>query len=268
MTDLISTKKAMEILGVGATTIKRWADEKRLPFIRTSGGHRRFKRSIVEGLLREESAAFKNDDAVEQWLRFLMEADIDIVTAEIQKLRLQHSDWFEVADFLGEVVRRIGDCWADGNYCVVEEHISSGKLEQALAATAVSMGVPASEPTALLATMSGERHALGLSLTQLCLRAVGVHTVWIGTDLPTEQLTAYIDRSGAQMVALSASVWRSDRASLMSFYQAVSSACEKHSIELIIGGRGAWPSEITYGSRCNDFSDLKKVLKQMDLVAA
>jgi excisionase family DNA binding protein len=53
----IGMAAAMDILGVGATTIKRWADEGRLPHIRTLGGHRRFNRSVVESLVVVDSAA-------------------------------------------------------------------------------------------------------------------------------------------------------------------------------------------------------------------
>ena len=55
MTDWIRTKQAMDMLGVGSTTIKRWADENKLRCIRTSGGHRRFHRNDIEQFLKKLS---------------------------------------------------------------------------------------------------------------------------------------------------------------------------------------------------------------------
>ncbi len=51
MTEWISTKRAMQMLGVGSTTVKRWADEGALPSSRTVGGHRRFREDDVKRLL-------------------------------------------------------------------------------------------------------------------------------------------------------------------------------------------------------------------------
>jgi len=48
---LITTRAAASLLGVGTTSIKRWADEGTLPCVRTAGGHRRFRRNDVLALL-------------------------------------------------------------------------------------------------------------------------------------------------------------------------------------------------------------------------
>jgi len=268
MAEWISTKRAMEILGVGSTTIKRWTDENRLPFIRTPGGHRRFDRAIVERLLRGYSKSSHHKDAIDQWLVWLVDEDIGFVVTEIQKLRMQHADWFQVAEFLGTVTREIGEQWANGNFCIAEEHIASAKLRQALAATTVSLTVPAPAPTGLLATVNGERHTLGLSLTQLCLRSAGISTVWIGAELPVDELTAYVRQANVQLVGLSASSWQTDYGSLASYYQAISPVCKESSVELILGGGGAWPDSIDHGFKCRSFSDLKIVLRQLKFASA
>ena len=53
--DLLSTREASELLGVGTTSIKRWADEGELECVRTPGGHRRFPlRSVIR--LRQSRA--------------------------------------------------------------------------------------------------------------------------------------------------------------------------------------------------------------------
>ena len=44
MSDLLTTTAAAELLGASTTSVKRWADADMLPCVRTSGGHRRFRR--------------------------------------------------------------------------------------------------------------------------------------------------------------------------------------------------------------------------------
>ena len=47
--ELLSTREVSEMLGVGTTSIKRWADEGELECVRTPGGHRRFPlRAVVK----------------------------------------------------------------------------------------------------------------------------------------------------------------------------------------------------------------------------
>jgi photoactive yellow protein len=46
---LLSTREVSDMLGVGTTSIKRWADEGELECVRTPGGHRRFPlRSVIK----------------------------------------------------------------------------------------------------------------------------------------------------------------------------------------------------------------------------
>jgi excisionase family DNA binding protein len=46
--DWINLSEAALILGVHPATVRNWSDKGRLPVYRTSGGHRRYKRSEVE----------------------------------------------------------------------------------------------------------------------------------------------------------------------------------------------------------------------------
>ena len=267
MSEWISTKKAMKILGVGSTTVKRWADDNRLPFIRTAGGHRRFRRSAVERLMRNHDADFGAATDVHKWLRWLRHQDVAVLRDRVAELHDDFGDWFAVADFFGQVASALGQCWADGEYSIVDEHIASAKLAQALNAVSNSCPVEAGAPVCLLATLSGERHTLGLALTQLCLRSANVDALWVGTNMPVAELVLHILESEqrCQLLALSASSWQTDAVSLSRGYRDIARACSGRGVELIIGGAGAWPDVIDYGYRCHSFGGLKQLLPLIDL---
>jgi len=55
--ELLTTRQAAEIVGVGTTSIKRWSDEGKLPAIKTAGGHRRYRRRDVERLINEHGGS-------------------------------------------------------------------------------------------------------------------------------------------------------------------------------------------------------------------
>lgn len=49
--DLLRPGEVATMLGVSTKTLIRWSDDGKIPYIRTLGGHRRFRRSVVEAVL-------------------------------------------------------------------------------------------------------------------------------------------------------------------------------------------------------------------------
>ena len=47
----IGLGEASRILGIAPGTLRRWADSGRVPVFTTLGGHRRFSRTVITGLL-------------------------------------------------------------------------------------------------------------------------------------------------------------------------------------------------------------------------
>jgi excisionase family DNA binding protein len=50
----LSLRQAAEMLGMHPATVRLWADRNELPSRRTTGGHRRFRRSDIEARLQQE----------------------------------------------------------------------------------------------------------------------------------------------------------------------------------------------------------------------
>ena len=261
----ISMKDAMEMLGVGATTIKRWADDGRLPHIRTAGGHRRFERAAVQRYLRASTGSLGRGSSARRMARQLKTGNVEMVRRGIEDAYADFGNWFRVADYLGEVSTEIGSCWANGEFGVFDEHVASARLRQALSGIASDFHVPFDAPFCPLATLAGEMHTLSLSLLQLCLRASQIDALPIGADIPVRDLLHYLEDADPvpSMLGISASGWSNDPVSLADAYYDIASVCENKGIELFIGGDGAWPDDINYGYRCNSFRDLESVLKSL-----
>lgn len=56
----LSLRQAAEMLGIHPATVRLWADRNEIPSRRTSGGHRRFRRSDIEARLHQENEAKPN----------------------------------------------------------------------------------------------------------------------------------------------------------------------------------------------------------------
>ena len=59
----LSLREAADMLGMHPATVRSWADRNELPSRRTSGGHRRFRRSDIEARLRQEAEPKPNPTA-------------------------------------------------------------------------------------------------------------------------------------------------------------------------------------------------------------
>ena len=265
MSEWISTKEAMGILGVGPTTIKRWADEGTLKCNRTAGGHRRFLRTAIENFQGNGFEAAADRLEARQWTEWLANEDLGCIKRRVEDLVAESGDWFATADFLGAVSEEIGAVWAAGEFSVLDEHFASARLLHAVAAVSGTFDVPKEAPACLLTTIYGERHGLALALAQLCLRSRRIDAVIPGINIPTAELVKHIlsGDKDLKIVGLSASSWSSDPVSLASAYRDIASACEQQGVEVLLGGEGAWPEPIDYGFRCHTFKDLERVLASL-----
>ena len=143
MAEWISTKKAMALLGVGSTTVKRWADDGTLANMRTPGGHRRFRRDAVELLLRQQPAT-GNDLHIDEWIKLLTEeSDVLRIRGEIYQLRDQLGGWYRAADFLDNVMREIWIRRSNDDEFNARGVIAAGRL--GLARTTIAAGVISGE---------------------------------------------------------------------------------------------------------------------------
>ena len=55
--ELLTPEEVAALFRVDPKTVTRWANDGRLPFIRTLGGHRRYRKTIVMALLNGEGWA-------------------------------------------------------------------------------------------------------------------------------------------------------------------------------------------------------------------
>lgn len=125
-----------------------------------------------------------------------------LTTALEQTLAREGMRGFVLATF-APLVRAIGERWAAGRLEIFEEHLITGQLVRFLETVMGRIGCPRGRPEVLLATLPGERHALGLLMAEALLWSSGRATLNLGTDVPMDQIIAAADRTGIDVVALS-----------------------------------------------------------------
>lgn len=232
----LTTSAAARLLGVSIATVKRWADASFLRSDVTPGGHRRFHGEDVERLRGRMQGG---GDSLDRWVGRLLEDPERAVEAALLAERARLGSWIAVAEALGPVIRRIGDAWASGSLCVLDEHVSSARLARVLSRCCERFEPQRTTPRVLLGTPPGEEHTLGLSLVELCMRERGWRAIWVGAGVPMTELASAATRRVVDAIALSASV-ASSRETLAEVLASLGPVCQQAGIPLLVGGEGPW----------------------------
>lgn len=137
------------------------------------------------------------------------------------------------------LLSRVGAAWKAGRVSPAQEHLGSGVLERVLTWMNDPSKAVQSGPHLVVATLPGERHALGARLAAAAAQVEGWRTTYLGADLPVEEIASAVRRVGAKTVAISAvQTDRSDetRASLVTLRGLL-----EPDVTIMVGGAGAQP---------------------------
>lgn len=143
----------------------------------------------------------------------------------------------------------IGEQWERGSLGIAQEHCASMAIRN-LIGSLVRMPVRSSNGTVMLfATPSGQHHEFGVMCSALIAAGAGVSGVFIGADVPSDDIVRAAKATGAHAVVLGVGVACVEHDSLKAVSDVVTGVGE--SVEVWVGG-------------CKDAS-LGEALKSLDL---
>lgn len=240
---LLTSSEAADYVGVGVSTIKRWADEGHLAFQLTSGRHRRFLKSNVDLFVSSSQVTPELAPSEEQrWLQALLpNPDIHTVRSLLYALRTNSGSWARACTTLSGLFRLIGEQWESGQIDIFEERLCTAVVSGLVDEIMASMREPLGAPTALLATVYQDHHTLGLKFADLILRENGWKTFWLGDLLPANQLAKAIAAGQFSLMLVSATNGVVTQEAMSQTVEAIIGACSQHGTHLALGGSALWP---------------------------
>lgn len=258
-------------IGIPVDTIRSWERRYGFPVAeRTLSGHRVYPletvtrlRRIAEAMRRGHRAAQvlgASDAALEALLAAVPPlpahssppppADtgdllhlIGDFNAEGLRRALQ-SDWARLGplQFLDQrvapLLEEVGEAWARGRLDVRHEHFASSVLGDFLRTVRGPLDDRASGPIAVLTTLPGELHGLGLQMCALVFALAGWRALILGVDTPIGQVAALVREAPVSAVAVSC-VRRPRKGALESLRDNL-----PRRVPLLVGGSGAPPPSL------------------------
>jgi DNA-binding transcriptional MerR regulator len=221
-------RTAARLTGLSPDLLRAW--ERRYGVVepmRTPGGTRRYSTADLERL-RLVKAAVDAGHRIGQVARLdldelrsrvtaarapevgnfdaILQALEQLEGAEIQRLlSLQLSALGPVRfarDLVLPLIRELGEGWANGRIGVASEHLATGVLRSMLGSSLLHGAVSLRGPRIVFGTPPGERHELGLQTAALTALSAGANPIYIGADLPVDDLLAAAERADAAALAL------------------------------------------------------------------
>jgi methanogenic corrinoid protein MtbC1 len=138
---------------------------------------------------------------------------------------------------LAPLIQAVGDQWEAGALGVRHEHFVSERIGDLLRGFRLPIEELASGPLVILATLEGEIHGLGLQMAALTLSSAGCRTLYLGTEMPVDDLARLARDINARAVAVSMSIATKGSASARQL-DLLRTKLPKR-VALLVGGAGA-----------------------------
>jgi excisionase family DNA binding protein len=230
----LTSTEAAGLLGVHASTVKRWCNEGALEFMTTPGGHRRFPLAAVTDFAREKDirtiltpfhpyephvwSALREVREVGSFRRLHALAMGWVHRGQMLRLgrlyeALGREPGVDLCAFCDEgirgLMRRVGDAWQSGKLRVGEEHMVS----QVMFETILKLREDRIEdrpddswdlaPVAVVGALEGNQHHLGSMCVRVLLEAMGWRVHYLGPDVPLEDFAVVQRGRAASLVCIS-----------------------------------------------------------------
>lgn len=108
-----------------------------------------------------------------------------------------------IEQLLVPLMHRVGEKWQDGSLRVMHEHVTSSIVRTVLGQIIGHSRVRPDAPLLIMATPAGQMHELGALVVVSMAAAEGWRVLYLGPDLPPEEIAAAARVREADVVALS-----------------------------------------------------------------
>ena len=101
------------------------------------------------------------------------------------------------------LMESIGELWKEGSIRIAHEHMATAVVRNHVGAILASMRYPSTAPSIVIATPVGQLHEVGALVVAVAAALEGWRPVFLGSNLPADEIAGAVQKSGARAIALS-----------------------------------------------------------------
>ncbi|MFC2119652.1 MerR family transcriptional regulator [Bacteroidota bacterium] len=197
------------------------------------------RKSERSNMLKESSAEIYSDinSIISNSIEAIKAYDARTFETILLKASSKMSQPVLIENLIIPLVYKVGDMWHDGTIRVANEHLASAVIRSFLT-NLIEQHIPAENaPIIISATPRGQDHELGALIAGVVAAAVGWKVIYLGPNLPVEEIAAVSENLEAKVVALSI-VYPNDDPQLKKDFINLNKMLPSN-VLLIVGGRAA-----------------------------
>ena len=148
---------------------------------------------------------------IDQDVNSLLSGCIEAVKAydgkELETILLKASSKFSqpvlIENLITPLVYKIGELWHEGIIRIANEHLATAVIRSFLANLIEQNKASENAPLLISATPRGQDHELGAMIVGVAAAPLGWKVIYLGPNLPVEEIAAVADSLEAKVIALS-----------------------------------------------------------------
>lgn len=197
------------------------------------------------------------DSKINQWLEWIGDFDEENLNFEM------HREWgllgplSFITNLAGPLINKIGKNWECGDFTVAQEHFATELLSNFLGTRWRRQNERKPGKTAIIATLPGESHILGLQMCAVVMSTTDWKIVSLGLDTPEEDIATTVNQCGAPLLCVSVSNWYGSSRAKPILWRLRKQLSQKTNI--VVGGGGA-PGNLDGIKVIDDFNEYYKWL--------
>ncbi len=200
--------------------------------------------------------------AMEAAMASIVALDAPALDAQLRRaIAHEGVPWF-VEVLVPALMRAVGDRWVAGRLTIAHEHLASASVIAIIMETVRALPPRPAAPRVVVATPSGDQHAMGAALAAAAASLQGWSIVYLGADVPHADIGAAAAVTDARAVALSIT-YVEDRARILAEVRALRGSLNE-TVPLLIGGAGMECIAAAVGGRnitlCDSLRQLRSEL--------
>ena len=176
------------------------------------------------------------ESSVQRCLNAITFMDSNTLTRELMDAEIAMGRNRLLTSVIDPVMNKVGEMWSEGTLRVADEHLATSVIRTFLGTLQFSNRAPQGAPMLVATTPAGQWHEIGALLASLTAQSAGWNTLYMGPNLPAEEIAGAAITHSASAVALSI-IYPGDDSLLSTELYKIQRALP--AIPLLIGGRAA-----------------------------
>ncbi len=176
------------------------------------------------------------ESSVQRCLNAIASMDSNTLTRELMDAEIAMGRNRLLTSVVDPIMNRVGQMWSEGTLRVADEHLATSVIRTFLGTLHSNNRAAQGAPVLVATTPAGQWHEIGALLASLTAQSAGWNTLYMGPNLPAEEIAGAAIAHSASAVALSI-IYPGDDSLLSTELFKVQRALP--AIPLLIGGRAA-----------------------------